>query len=97
SASGDRRPLNRFTLSEGDAVITAMLNARREVELGFTTVRDMGSGPLAGPALVRAIESGRILGPRLWPALEALGPTGGHSDRANGLRPEITFDGRDAA
>ena len=97
SSSGDRRPLNRFTQTEGDAVISAMLNARREIELGFTTVRDVGSGPLTAPALIRGINSGRIVGPRLWTALEALGPTGGHSDRANGVRPDISFEGRDAA
>ena len=97
SSSGDRRPLNRFTQTEGDAVISAMLNARREIELGFTTVRDVGSGPLTAPALIRGINSGKIVGPRLWTALEALGPTGGHSDRANGMRPDISFEGRDAA
>lgn len=97
SSSGDRRPLNRFTQTEGDAVIAGVLNARREVELGFTTVRDLGSGPLTSPALIRAIESRKIVGPRLWTALEALGPTGGHSDRANGIRPDITFEGREAS
>jgi imidazolonepropionase-like amidohydrolase len=97
SSSGDRRPLNRFTQSEGDAVISGTLNARREVELGFTTVRDLGSGPLTAPALIRAIESGKIVGPRLWTALEALGPTGGHSDKANGLRPDLVLEGRDAS
>jgi imidazolonepropionase-like amidohydrolase len=89
SAGQDRRPMNRFTQTEGDAVIAGMLNARREVELGFTTVRDCGSGPLTAPALIRAIDAGRIVGPRLWTALQPLGPTGGHSDRANGLRPDI--------
>ena len=95
SSSGDRRPMNRFTQSEGDAVIAATLNARREIELGFTTVRDMGSGPLTAPALVRAIDSGQIVGPRLWSAMQPLGPTGGHSDRANGMRPDIAFAGRE--
>lgn len=97
SSSGDRRPMNRFTQTEGDAVIAGVLNARRELEMGFTTVRDVGSGPLTSPALIRAINSGKIVGPRLWTALEALGPTGGHSDRANGMRPDITFGGREAA
>jgi len=97
SSSGDRRPLNRFTQTEGDATVAGVLNARREIELGFTTVRDVGSGPLTAPALIRAINSGKIVGPRLWTALQALGPTGGHSDRQNGLSPAITVDGRDAA
>ncbi|PZO90247.1 MAG: amidohydrolase [Sphingomonas sanxanigenens] len=97
SSSGDRRPMNRFTQTEGDAVVAGMLNARREIELGFTTVRDMGSGPLTAPALIHAINAGKIVGPRLWTSLEPLGPTGGHSDRANGMRPDIDFEGREAS
>jgi imidazolonepropionase-like amidohydrolase len=97
SSSGDRRPLNRFTQSEGDAVINGVANARRELELGFTTVRDLGSGALTAPALIRAIAAHKIVGPRLWTAMQALGPTGGHSDRLNGLSPAISVEGRDAA
>jgi imidazolonepropionase-like amidohydrolase len=97
SSSGDRRPMNRFTQTEGDAVVAGVLNARREIEEGFTTVRDLGSGPLTAPALIRGITAGQLVGPRLWTALEPLGPTGGHSDRANGMRPDITFGGRDAS
>ncbi|MDE8651183.1 amidohydrolase family protein [Novosphingobium sp. H3SJ31-1] len=96
SSNGDRRPLNRFVQTEGDAVIAAVGSARREVETGFTTVRDAGSGPLTLPAVNRAIAAGSIVGPRYWPALEPLGPTGGHGDRLNGLRPDISIAGRDA-
>jgi len=96
SSTGDRRPLNRFVQSEGDAVITAVRSAKRTLGMGFTTVRDAGSGPLTLPAVSRAIVAGEIVGPRYWPALEPLGPTGGHSDRLNGLRPEISIAGRDA-
>jgi imidazolonepropionase-like amidohydrolase len=74
-----------------------MANARREVELGFTTVRDLGSGALTAPALIRAINAKQIVGPRLWTAMQALAPTGGHSDRLNGLNPAISFEGRDEA
>ncbi|MBU3079310.1 metal-dependent hydrolase family protein [Sphingomonas quercus] len=97
SSSGDRRPLNRFVQSEGDAVIAAVANARKEIEEGFTTVRDLGSGPLTAPAIIRAIEAGQIIGPRYWTALQAMGPTGGHSDRLNGLSPAISVEGRDDA
>lgn len=91
SSTGDRRPLNKFILSEGDSIVNAVLNVRREIEDGFTTVRDMGSGPLTAPAIIRAIDSGKIIGPRIWTAMEQIGPTGGHSDPANGVRPDITF------
>lgn len=91
SATGDRQVTNRFFLDEGDAVVSAVLNVRREIELGFTTTRDLGSGPLTAPAIIRAIDAGRIVGPRLWSAMEPLGPTGGHSDPANGVRPDLSF------
>jgi imidazolonepropionase-like amidohydrolase len=97
SSNGDRRPMNRFVLTEGDAVIAGVANARREIELGFTTVRDVGSGPLTAPALIRAINAKQIVGPRLWTALQALSPTGGHSDRLNGLSPTISIEGREDA
>ncbi|MFT3977998.1 MAG: amidohydrolase family protein [Sphingomonas bacterium] len=97
SSTGDRRPLNRFTQTSGDATIAAVGNARREIEEGFTTVRDLGSDGISAPALIRAINAGQIVGPRYWTALQAMGPTGGHSDRRNGLSPAVSIEGREAA
>ncbi len=94
SNTGDRRPINRFVLTDGDAVINAVVNARIQISTGFTSTRDLGSGPLTAPALKRAIESGKVVGPRLWSSMEQIGPTGGHSDPANGMRPDIHFDNR---
>ncbi|MBU3079311.1 amidohydrolase family protein [Sphingomonas quercus] len=97
SMSEDWSTLARFTHTDGDAVLTGVRNARRDIETGFTTVRDVGSGPLEAPALIRGIEAGTIIGPRIWTALEALAPTGGHSDAQNGMRGDISFAQRDAA
>src|SRR5690606_14670922 len=94
SNTGDRRPINRFVLTDGDAVINAVVNARIQISTGFTSTRDLGSGPLTAPALKRAIEAGKDVDPRLWPAMEQIGPTGGHSDPANGMRPDVRFDNR---
>jgi imidazolonepropionase-like amidohydrolase len=94
SSTGDRRPTNRFFLTEGDAVISAVLNVRRQIELGFTSIRDLGSGLLTAPAISRAIESGRIVGPRVWSSMEPIGPTGGHSDPANAIRPDLEYSHR---
>lgn len=94
SNTGDRRPINRFVLTEGDAVINAVVNARIQISTGFTSIRDLGSGPFTAPALRRAIEAGKVVGPRLWTAMEQIGPTGGHSDPANGIRPDVRFDNR---
>nr|WP_242653544.1 amidohydrolase family protein [Sphingomonas jatrophae] len=97
SATGSRKPLNRFVLTEGDATIAAAANARIDIETGFTTVRDLGSSEVTAPAIIRAINAKQIVGPRFWTALQAMGPTGGHSDRQNGLGPAIHIDGREGA
>lgn len=97
SATGSRRPLNRFVLTEGDATIAAAINARKAIETGFTTIRDLGSSQITAPAIIRAINAKQMVGPRYWTALQALGPTGGHSDRRNGLSPAIAIDGREEA
>lgn len=97
SATGSRKPLNRFVLNESDATLAAAVNARKQVETGFTTVRDLGSSQTTAPAIIRAIEAKQLVGPRYWTALQALGPTGGHSDRLNGLSPAISVEGREAA
>ncbi|MBP8852590.1 MAG: amidohydrolase family protein [Moraxellaceae bacterium] len=95
SSTGERAPMNRFVLGEGDAVIHAVINARNDIETGFTTMRDLGSDKFTGPALRRAIEQKRIVGPRIWTSMEPIGPTGGHSDPANGMRSGIDFQNRD--
>ena len=95
SNTGDRQTINRFVLTEGDALVNAVVNARREIETGFTTVRDLGSGPLTAPAIIRGIAARKLVGPRIWTAMEPIGPTGGHSDPENGIRPDIAFAGRD--
>ncbi len=94
SATGSRKPINRFVLTEGDATIAAAVNARKAIETGFTTIRDLGSSEITAPAIIRAIDAGQMVGPRYWTALQALGPTGGHSDRQNGLSPAVTIAGR---
>ena len=63
SSNGDRRPLNRFTLTTGDATLAAVANARRLIEEGFTTVRDLGSDGVTAPALIRAISAKQIARP----------------------------------
>ena len=55
----------------------AIGNARRTLEAGFTTVRNMGSPGRSILALRDAIDEGRIPGPRLQVAGEIVRPTGG--------------------
>jgi imidazolonepropionase-like amidohydrolase len=71
-------------------------NARRTLEAGFTTVRNVGSGEYQDVGLMEGIDRGYIVGPRIVPATYALGSTGGHCD-ATQFPPSITTPGTQIA
>jgi imidazolonepropionase-like amidohydrolase len=60
--------------------VLGVANAKRTVEAGFTTVRNVGSANYDDVALKQGIEQGFIPGPRIVPATYAIGATGGHCD-----------------
>jgi imidazolonepropionase-like amidohydrolase len=65
--------------------LRAAVNARRTLQAGFTTVRNLGlfvqtGGLLLDVALMKAIDMGWLEGPRIVPAGHAISPTGGHLD-----------------
>ncbi|MGH7754521.1 MAG: amidohydrolase family protein, partial [Gemmatimonadales bacterium] len=62
------------------AALYGAVNARRTLEAGFTTVRNVGADGYADVALREAINEGEIPGPRLLVSGPALGITGGHCD-----------------
>jgi imidazolonepropionase-like amidohydrolase len=64
-------------------------NAKKDLEAGFTTVRNVGSPDFDDVALQQAVEGGWIEGPRVIPATYLLGATGGHCDDTNGLPPSL--------
>lgn len=65
-------------------------NARKTLEAGFTTVRNVGAGAYTDVALRDAVRDGDIEGPRMLVSGPALGITGGHCD-SNLLAPEFHF------
>jgi len=67
-------------------------NARKDIDAGFTTVRNVGSGDFDDVGLKQAIDGGWIVGPRIIPATYLLGATGGHCDDTNGLPPSLGAD-----
>jgi imidazolonepropionase-like amidohydrolase len=85
------------TESPVDSAFYSVSNSRVTLLNGFTSVRDVGSRDGVGVSLKRAIERGLIVGPRMWVAGEFIGPTGGHSDSANGLAPGISNPEWDAS
>jgi imidazolonepropionase-like amidohydrolase len=58
----------------------AALYAKRTVEAGFTTVRNLGAGDFLDIGLRNAIRDGIVIGPRILAAASAIGSTGGHCD-----------------
>jgi len=81
-----------FRKSPIDEAVTAHLYARRTLEAGFTTIRNVGAGNYIDFALRRAIEAGKVPGPRLLASGPGLGATGGHAD-LNGMSPYLRFEG----
>ncbi|HEX3928747.1 MAG TPA: amidohydrolase family protein [Gemmatimonadales bacterium] len=60
--------------------VVGVANARKTLEAGFTTVRNVGSANYDDVAIKQAIEQGIVQGPRIVPATYAIGATGGHCD-----------------
>src|SRR5215208_141122 len=72
--------------------VVGAANARKTIDAGFTTVRNVGSSDFGDVGLKEAIDGGWIEGPRVVPATYALGATGGHCDD-NGLPPSYDKKG----
>jgi imidazolonepropionase-like amidohydrolase len=68
--------------------VVGVANAKRTLEAGFTTVRNVGSENYNDVALKQGIAAGLIPGPRIVPATYAIGATGGHCDTTE-LPPSI--------
>ncbi|OYY71764.1 amidohydrolase family protein [Sphingomonas sp. 28-63-12] len=63
-------------------------NAKKTLEAGFTSVRNVGSSDFDDVGLREAIDGGWIEGPRVTTATYAIGATGGHCDD-NSLPPSL--------
>jgi imidazolonepropionase-like amidohydrolase len=79
-----------FRRSPIDTAVRAHVFARRTLEAGFTTIRDVGAGEYIDVALKRAIEDGAVVGPRMLVAGLPISATGGHGD-LNGFSPYLKF------
>ena len=75
--------------SEAYAATSGLRNALVMARAGFTTVRDLGSGPGSGIAVRDAIREGAFPGPRVMVSGPALSMIGGHGDGAVGFNPEL--------
>jgi imidazolonepropionase-like amidohydrolase len=93
--SGDGEPMKDWAsqfvqTSIGSVALISYMNAKKNMEAGFTTLRDAGSRAFVDVALRDAINSGLVQGPRLRVAGEPLTPTGGHADPTKMLAPHLS-------
>jgi imidazolonepropionase-like amidohydrolase len=83
--------VDRFRRSPVDEAVTAHVYARRTLEAGFTTIRNLGAAEYIDVALRDAISRGDVPGPRIVAATLPLSATGGHGD-LNGFSPYLRFE-----
>jgi len=81
-----------LSISTAREALHGARNARRTLEAGFTTVRNVGAKDYADIALRDAINDGDVIGPRIVASGPALGITGGHCDD-NLLPPAFHLQG----
>ncbi len=91
--TGENNPKGRLQaveMSDADRAIAGAGYARKTLEAGFTTVRDVGArGGDAIFALRDGINRGDIVGPRIFASGKTISVTGGHGDGTQGYRNDV--------
>jgi imidazolonepropionase-like amidohydrolase len=80
--------IRAVTETETDAAIYGVVYAKRTLEAGFTSIRNVGAEGGSDISLRKAIDAGLVPGPRIWSARQSLSITGGHGDQG-GLAPVL--------
>ncbi len=83
---------DQFRWNPADYAIRSTLYAKRTLEAGFTTVRNVGDNDYNSVSLRNAINQGLVAGPRIFTAGTAIGSSGGHADDTNGYRHSLAGD-----
>src|SRR5262249_50999971 len=76
-------PIYHFKDTPFSHAFAATVNARKTLEAGFTSVRDVGSDPFLAVDLRNSINEGLIPGPRMVASGPGISITGGHGDLNN--------------
>ena len=75
--------INNFRNTPFQSAFAAVVNARKTLEAGFTSVRDVGSPPFLAVDLRNSINEGLVPGPRIVASGPGISITGGHGDLNN--------------
>ena len=79
-----QRRLQENVIDHEDSAYIAMLNGRKTLLAGFTTVRDLGGEPRLILSLRDAVNAGSFAGPTIVAAGHGISGSGGHADPRNG-------------
>lgn len=85
---GPNSRMEALTMTTSMDALRGAQYARRTLQAGFTTVRDLGGEPEAIYALRAAVDEGWVPGPRIIAAGSAIAATGGHGD-VDGVKAEL--------
>ena len=89
--------LEEVQLNPPAKAYNALVNARKTLAAGFTTVRNLGDRDGVTLALRDAIRDGKVVGPNIVDAGTSISTTSGHMDAALGFRDDLreTLDRHD--
>ena len=88
SPDGPGAITREVTEGPAHAAIRGVNAARKTLEAGFTTVRNVGASDFVDVALKQAIDRGDVPGPRMITATNSFSTVGGHGD-INSLAPGV--------
>lgn len=98
--SGDPRDgafgVTELAKSIPSVTLACYKNALRDLDAGWTTLRDAACRYYADVALRDAINRGDLVGPRLWCCGLGITSTAGHMDREKYLAPHLSLPGPSA-
>ncbi len=95
SIDNDGGDLSVLKETAAHGAIYAVINAKKTLDAGFTTIREAGSTDYVDVAVRDAVNRGLIPGPRIHASGPSLGSTGGHAD-VNGWSPTLAIPGTGA-
>jgi imidazolonepropionase-like amidohydrolase len=73
--------------------VACVRNGLKDLEAGWTTVRDAACRHFADIAVRDAINRGELVGPRIWACGLGITSTAGHMDREKDLAPHVSLPG----
>jgi imidazolonepropionase-like amidohydrolase len=88
-AGGTAALLEGLTNNAPEITLRTLANARKTLEAGFTTVRNMGDASGATLAIRNAAARGEVTAPRIVDAGQSISTTSGHMDSTLSLAEEL--------